>query len=139
MADRLTPERRSWNMSRIRGKDTTPELKLRSLLHRAGFRFRLHNKKLPGRPDLTLKKYRTTIFVHGCYWHRHENCSKATTPSTKTEFWTSKFDRTMARDGETVRKLRAAGWKVQIVWECELERDPAKALERVTHELRSAC
>lgn len=138
MADILTPERRSWNMSRIRGRDTGPELKLRSLLHRAGFRFRLCNKKLPGRPDILLRKYRTAIFVHGCYWHRHPGCSKATTPSTRMEFWTSKFERTIDRDREATRKLEAAGWNVEIVWECELEREPGKTLDRVVRKLRSA-
>lgn len=138
MADILTPERRSWNMSRIRGRDTGPELKLRSLLHRAGFRFRLYNKKLPGRPDILLRRYRTAIFVHGCYWHRHPGCSKATTPSTRMEFWTSKFERTIARDREATRKLEAAGWNVEIVWECELEREPGKTLDRVVRKLRSA-
>lgn len=138
MADTLTPERRSWNMSRIRGRDTGPELKLRSLLHRAGFRFRLYNKKLPGRPDLVLRKYRTAIFVHGCYWHRHPGCLNATTPSTRMEFWTSKFEGTIARDREATRKLEAAGWNVEIVWECELEREPGKTLDRVVRKLRSA-
>jgi DNA mismatch endonuclease (patch repair protein) len=138
MADILTPERRSWNMSRIRGKDTAPELKLRSLLHRAGFRFRVHDKKLPGRPDIKLSKYRTVILVHGCYWHRHPSCSKATTPKTRAEFWKSKFDGTVARDRETTRKLEAAGWKVQVVWECELERTPEKTLDRIARQLRSA-
>jgi DNA mismatch endonuclease, patch repair protein len=137
MADILTPERRSWNMSRIRGKDTAPELKLRSLLHRAGFRFRVHDKKLPGRPDIKLSKYRTVILVHGCYWHRHPSCSRATTPKTRTEFWKSKFDGTVARDRETTRKLEAEGWKVQVVWECELERTPEKTLDRVARQLRS--
>jgi DNA mismatch endonuclease (patch repair protein) len=138
MADLLTPERRSWNMSRIRGKDTGPELKLRSLLHRAGFRFRVHDKKLPGRPDIKLSKYRTVILVHGCYWHRHPSCSKATTPKTRTEFWKSKFDGTVARDRKTARKLEAEGWKVQIVWECELESAPEKTLDRIARQLRSA-
>jgi DNA mismatch endonuclease (patch repair protein) len=137
MADKLTPEKRSWNMSRIGGKDTAPELKLRSLLHRAGFRFRLHDKKLPGCPDVTLKKYRTAIFVHGCYWHRHSGCAKATTPSTRTEFWTSKFEGTIARDRKTTRLLEADGWKVQVVWECELEREPGQTLDRVARQLRS--
>ncbi|WP_217703196.1 DNA mismatch endonuclease Vsr [Celeribacter sp. HF31] len=91
MVDRISPEHRSWNMPRIRGKDTKPEMVLRSLLHRAGFRFRLHDKRFPGKPDLLLPKHQTAIFVNGCYWHRHEGCRKATTPKTNAAFWKKKF------------------------------------------------
>src|SRR5690606_35425287 len=98
MADIITQERRSWNMSRIKGRNTAPEMRLRSLLHRAGFRFRLHAKELPGRPDIVLPKYRTVIFVHGCFWHRHVGCRNATVPSTRTEFWQTKFAANVSRD-----------------------------------------
>jgi DNA mismatch endonuclease, patch repair protein len=138
MVDTLTPERRSWNMSRIRGRDTGPELKLRSLLHRAGFRFRLHDKKLPGRPDIVLRKYRTAIFVHGCYWHRHPGCAKATTPGTRTDYWIAKFEGTVSRDREAIRRLEALGWKALEVWECDLEREPAKTLQQVARKLRGS-
>lgn len=136
MVDTLTPEKRSWNMSRIRGRDTGPELKLRSLLHRAGFRFRLHDKKLPGRPDIVLRKYRTAIFVHGCYWHRHPGCAKATTPGTRTDYWTAKFEGTVSRDREAISRLEASGWSALVVWECDLEREPTKTLQRLARELR---
>ena len=98
MADRLTKEHRSWNMSRIRGRDTGPERSLRSMLHRAGYRFRLHDKRLPGRPDIVLHKYKTAIFVNGCFWHRHAGCRNATTPSSRTDFWQKKFAETVERD-----------------------------------------
>lgn len=126
MTDRISKEHRSWNMSRIRGKDTKPELMLRRLLHRTGFRFRLHTTSMPGKPDIVLSKYRTVIFVHGCFWHRHEGCSNATTPKTRPEFWQEKFDRTVERDREKRAQLEDAGWKVLIVWECELKNEPSK-------------
>ena len=111
MADRISPEHRSWNMSRIRGKDTGPELSLRSLLHRAGFRYRLHDTTLPGKPDLVLPRYRTVIFVHGCYWHRHSGCKYAATPRTRTDFWLAKFQGTVERDRRTAEALaRAPLW-----------------------------
>ena len=118
--DRLTPEKRSWNMSRIKSKDTTPERIVRSFLHRNGFRFRLHVKDLPGKPDIVLPKYKTVIEVRGCYWHRHEGCKDATTPSTNTEFWKNKFAATVARDKRTEQELKASGWKLIVLWECEI-------------------
>jgi DNA mismatch endonuclease (patch repair protein) len=113
-------EHRSWNMSRIRSKDTKPEIRLRSSLHRIGFRFRKNDKKLPGKPDIVLPKYRTIILVHGCYWHRHEGCKRATTPKSNTEFWIKKFKRNIARDEEVKSELESMGWHVIIVWECEI-------------------
>ena len=118
--DHLTPGKRSWNMSRIKSKDTTPERIVRSFLHRNGFRFRLHVKDFPGKPDIVLPKYKTVIEVRGCYWHRHENCKDATTPSTNTEFWKNKFAATVARDKRTEQELKALGWKVIVLWECEI-------------------
>ena len=120
MADTLTSEHRSWNMSRIKGRNTGPELRLRSLLHRAGFRFRLHTKDLPGRPDVVLPKYRAAIFVHGCFWHRHSGCRYATNPATRPDFWESKFRANVERDERNHRALLDAGWRVAIVWECAL-------------------
>jgi DNA mismatch endonuclease (patch repair protein) len=137
MADTLTSERRSWNMSRIRGRDTGPELRLRSLLHRAGFRFRLHAKQLPGRPDVVLSKYRTAIFVHGCFWHRHPGCRNATTPSTRIEFWQEKFDSNVRRDAQNRTALEAAGWTVLTVWECELKADAEAVVRRLADGLRA--
>lgn len=138
MVDRLTPERRSWNMSRIRGKDTGPERQLRSMLHRAGFRYRLHSAELPGRPDIVLKKFSTAIFVNGCYWHRHPGCRKATTPTTRTEFWQAKFSATVERDIRKTAELMAAGWRVLTVWECEIASQPEAVLKRITSELKGA-
>ena len=98
MRDRLTKERRSWNMSRIRGKDATPEKFVRSVLHKLGYRFRLHGKKLPGRPDIVLAKHKTVIFVHGCFWHRHRGCKNCTTPTTNRNFWVGKLEGNAALD-----------------------------------------
>jgi len=120
VTDRISKEHRSWNMSRIKGKNTKPELLLRKLLHRAGFRFRIHAPKLPGKPDIVLPRHSTAIFVHGCFWHRHPDCSKATTPKTRTEFWQQKFRRTVERDKEKEAELRKLGWQVIVVWECEI-------------------
>ena len=122
-------------MSRIRGKDTGPEKLVRSMLHRAGFRFRLYVPGLPGKPDLVLPKYRTVIFVHGCYWHRHPDCPKATMPSTRPDFWKAKFDGTVERDKRKTKELEAKGWRVLTVWECELERDSEAVLDRVRRQL----
>jgi DNA mismatch endonuclease (patch repair protein) len=115
-------------MSRIRDRDTKPELALRSLLHRLGYRFRLHRKELPGRPDIVLPKYRSVIFVHGCFWHRHSGCRYAYTPKSRVEFWQNKFETNQVRDRSKRRELFELGWRVLVVWECET-RDMA-TLER---------
>lgn len=130
MMDRISKEHRSWNMSRIRGRDTKPERVVRSLLHRIGYRFRLHRKDLPGRPDIVLPKYRTVIFVHGCFWHRHPNCPLAYTPRSRVAFWRSKFAANVHRDRRTSRALRQLGWSVVTVWECHL-RNPHKMRDRL--------
>ena len=119
--DRVTPAQRSRNMSRVRGKDTGPELAVRRLAHRLGFRFRLHRKDLPGRPDLVFAKHRLVVFVHGCFWHRHEGCRRATRPSSRTDFWDAKFAATVARDAAQRRMLEDAGWRVLTLWECEVK------------------
>lgn len=124
MVDSVDSKTRSWIMSRVRGKNTTPERVLRSGLHRLGFRFRLHRRDLPGKPDVVLTRYRVAIFVHGCYWHRHEGCRYATTPSTRKEFWLSKFQANVERDRRNRQALLDAGWRVFVVWECALRRDP---------------
>lgn len=105
-------------MSRVRGKDTTPEMTVRKIAHRLGLRFRLHAKRLPGCPDLVFAKHKTIVFVHGCFWHRH-TCRRATTPKTHTDFWISKFERNQERDRKNINLLRDQGWKVLVVWECE--------------------
>lgn len=129
--DRLTKKRRSWNMSRIRGKNTTPERVVRSMLHRMGFRFRLHGKKLPGRPDIVLMKHKTVIFVHGCFWHRHKDCRNCNTPTNNQEFWIKKLEGNAARDKVKRKALRKLGWNVIVIWECQTERPPEKLTSRL--------
>ncbi len=126
-------------MSRIRNKNTIPELLLRSFLHRMGFRFRLHRKDLPGKPDIVLPKYKTVIFVHGCFWHRHSGCKRATTPSTNTEYWEEKFRKNVERDEKNRVELEALGWQVMVVWECEIKNAETreKTLNRIFSELRT--
>jgi DNA mismatch endonuclease (patch repair protein) len=138
VADTLTQERRSWNMSRIRGANTAPEVLLRSLLHKAGFRYRLHDSKLPGRPDIVLRRYRAAVFVHGCFWHRHRGCRNATTPSSRPEFWEEKFSKTVERDRRKAAELANAGWNVITVWECDLEKDPQTVLAVVIRQVTGA-
>lgn len=135
-ADRLTTERRSWNMGRIRSKDTIPERVVRSLLHQCGLRFSLRRKELPGKPDIVLPARNTVVFVHGCFWHRHEGCSNATVPSTRRDFWGKKFQGTIRRDKVVSSKLKELGWRVVTVWECEL-RDLVKVRNRLLRELKS--
>ena len=120
MADRVDPEVRSSNMKRIRSGDTGPERAVRSLLHRLGFRFRLHPKNLPGRPDIILPKYSKVIFVHGCFWHQHKKCKFAYRPATHKKYWIPKLARNVERDRENVYALRRLGWKSIVIWECEL-------------------
>ena len=122
---------RSRNMAAIRGKDTAPELAVRRILHAMGLRFRLHRKDLPGRPDIVLPKHRTVVFVHGCFWHRHEDCRYTTTPKTRQEFWESKFAANVERDSRNRTDLRQLGWRVIVVWECEL-RQPSDLKERLS-------
>jgi DNA mismatch endonuclease (patch repair protein) len=117
--DRLTPERRSWNMSQIRSRDTNPEIVVRSVLHQLGFRFRLRHTQLPCRPDVVLTRHRIAVFVHGCFWHRHPRCRFAYTPKSNLAFWRKKFQANVERDSRAVRSLRKLGWKAVVVWECE--------------------
>jgi DNA mismatch endonuclease (patch repair protein) len=124
MADVHEPETRSYNMSQISGKDTKPEMLVRKFLHSNGFRYRLHAKDLPGKPDLVLPKYNSVIFVHGCFWHAHEDCKYFTIPQTRTEWWKEKLYGNKERDERNVETLEDKGWNVIIVWECELK--PAK-------------
>ena len=112
---------RSKNMAAIKSKNTNPEIKVRKLLHSLGYRFRLHKKELPGSPDIVLKKYKTVIFVHGCFWHRHKECKYATNPKTREEFWNKKFLSNIERDIKVRERIKAAGWKSIVVWECELK------------------
>lgn len=118
MADTVTKEKRSEIMSRIRSKNTRPEMIVRKLLHSAGYRYRLHRKDLPGKPDLVLPKYRTVIFVHGCFWHQHKGCPFAATPKSNIGYWAGKLASNTQRDAESVATLLKAGWRVLVVWEC---------------------
>lgn len=136
MADHLSQEQRSWNMSRIKGRDTGPERKLRSRLHRLGFRFRVHEAKLPGKPDIVLHKYRTVVFVHGCFWHRHDGCNHTTTPKSNQTFWLDKFRNTIERDKRNTGALKSLGWQIIIVWECEINADVDQAARRIAHCLQ---
>lgn len=123
MADLISREKRSWNMSRIRSKDTKPELIVRSIIHGAGFRFTVNgplNKSLPGKPDIVLPKYKTVIFVNGCFWHGHEGCPQFTIPKTRTEWWKNKINATKLRDQKNTKALERMGWKVLVIWECQL-------------------
>jgi DNA mismatch endonuclease, patch repair protein len=121
MADKISSERRSWNMSRISSKNTKPELRVRSLLHRMGYRFRLHSQDLPGKPDLVLPKFKKAIFVHGCFWHRHSNCIEASHPKTNSAFWEDKIAKNVARDQRQAEALATLGWEITVIWECELK------------------
>ena len=112
---------RSKNMAAIKSKNTNPEIKVRKLLHSLGYRFRLHKKELPGSPDIVLKKYKTVVFVHGCFWHRHKECKYASNPKTREEFWNKKFLSNIERDIKVPERIKAAGWKSIVVWECELK------------------
>lgn len=118
--DILAPQQRSRLMSRIRGKDTAPEIRVRQVAHGLGFRFRLHRRDLPGSPDLVFPSRQKVIFVHGCYWHRHPGCRYAYSPKSNAVFWCSKFEANVTRDRRTTRELEALGWGVLVVWECEM-------------------
>ena len=140
MADRITPEHRSWNMSRIKGKDTKPEIAVRQYLFANGFRFRKNDKRYPGKPDIVLPKYHTIIFVHGCFWHRHEGCKQATTPKSRTDFWLEKFQKNVQNDAKHIQELKNMGWKVIVLWECELEKQFEETMRNLIGEIReNAC
>src|ERR1044071_886761 len=120
MVDVHSKATRSYNMSRIKGKNTKPEMLVRKFLHAQGFRYKLHDKTLPGKPDIVLPKYKTVIFVHGCFWHGHEGCRYFVVPKTRTEWWMEKIRKNISNDALKQEALRKAGWKVIQIWECEL-------------------
>ena len=122
MADVHDQKTRSFNMSRIRGKDSKPELIVRKFLHANGLRYRLHRKKLPGKPDLVMLRFKTAIFINGCYWHGHENCKYYRIPATRKKWWMEKINQTKKNDEKNELLLKAAGWKVIVIWECELKK-----------------
>lgn len=119
--DTVSKEVRSRNMAAIKSKNTKPEIAVRKFLHSSGYRYRLHRKDLPGKPDIVLKKYHKVIFVHGCFWHNHPNCKKSGIPKTNTSFWKDKIDKNVFRDEKNICELESDGWNVYIVWECETE------------------
>lgn len=122
-------------MSRIKGKDTKIEVEVRKYLFSKGYRFRKNDKRYPGKPDIILPKYHVAIFIHGCFWHRHEGCKDATTPKTKTDFWLNKFENNVKNDQIKQNKLKELGWKVVVIWECELKKDFQKTMDRLEREL----
>lgn len=132
MVDTLSRQERSRRMSLIRSSNTNPELVLRRALHRLGLRYRLRNTQLPGKPDIAFPRLKVAIFVHGCFWHRHENCKVANMPKSNTAFWQEKFDRNVARDQRNEGALKSMGWRVETVWECELS---AKTVEATATRL----
>ena len=138
MTDFLSPAERSVRMSRIASKDTGPEVALRRALHRRGFRYKVNDKRLPGKPDIVLPRYRAVIFVHGCFWHRHIGCKIATTPKSNTAFWVGKFERNVTRDAQVSEQLAKEGWRVFVTWECQLDsgRKAEATADKLAMELR---
>jgi DNA mismatch endonuclease (patch repair protein) len=132
--DTVSRKKRSEIMSRIRCKDTQPELLVRKILHHAGFRFRLHRKDLPGKPDIVLPKYRTVVFVHGCFWHGH-NCRRASIPKSNVEFWQNKIDGNRQRDARNEKQLQQLGWRVFTIWQCEIQKKQIR-LEQLIKQIR---
>lgn len=121
--DTLSPKERSERMSRVRAFNTKPELAVRRLIHSLGYRYRLHDRRLPARPDIVFSKRKKVIFVHGCFWHRHPDCKLARLPKSRQEFWITKLEANALRDAENLRRLCEMGWKTMVVWECEVQRD----------------
>ena len=138
--DRLSPERRSWLMSKVASKNTTAEIRVRRAAHALGLRFRLHRRELPGTPDLIFPRYQIALFVHGCFWHRHTGCRKATTPKTHVKFWHEKFDRNIKRDHANMLRLKQLGWHPKIIWECETQNPEflCKTLSNMFHIRKNA-
>jgi DNA mismatch endonuclease, patch repair protein len=136
MADKLSAKRRSWNMSRIRSRDTSPEIAVRRCLTKLGYKFRLHRKDLPGKPDVVLPKYQIAIFVHGCFWHQHRGCIDCSNPKTNAEYWRPKLLSNAQRDRKYRRRLRILGWTPIVIWECETQR-AEQLCERLRAQLDS--
>jgi DNA mismatch endonuclease, patch repair protein len=137
MSDVHNKATRSYNMSQIRSSNTKPELQVREFLHAQGFRYSLHNKKLPGKPDIILNKYKTIIFIHGCFWHGHARCKYFKIPKTRTQWWTDKITTNKANDVKAVKALRREGWKVMVIWECKLKKGKVeKTLEKLLYSLK---
>lgn len=137
MAEKISPETRSRMMAGIRGRDTQPEGLVRRYLHAEGFRFRLYRKDLAGKPDIVLPRWKTAVFVHGCFWHGHQDCRLFRIPKTRTEFWTDKISRNAQRDRNAIETLLAAEWRVAVVWECALREDAPGALTALVQFIKS--
>lgn len=137
MADTISREKRSWNMSHIGGKDTKIEVSVRRYLFEQGFRYRKNVKDLPGKPDIVLPRYKTVIFVHGCYWHRHQGCKNCSTPSTNGDFWLKKFQTNVDNDRKHKEQLESDGWNVLVLWECEIEQNFEELMQEVVSFLRN--
>jgi len=145
MTDSISKKHRSWNMSRIKSVNTKPEVIVRSILFKLGFRFRLNGKvskkysakgKLPGKPDIVLAKYKTVIFVHGCFWHHHQGCKRATWPKSNKEYWIPKIENNIIRDKENIKKIEKLGWKIYIIWECEINGNKLmKRINNIIHDM----
>ena len=136
MADNLTQEQRKLTMQRVRSKDTSPEMRVRRMVHRLGFRCRLHKKDLPGKPDLVFSRVKKVIFVNGCFWHSHPGCKAAKTPKSNSDYWKPKLARNKKRDQDNYQKLRDAGWSVLVIWECQTK-DEQGMRKIITTYLRS--
>ena len=121
--DKISPQQRSWQMSRVGRADTAPEMAVRRIAYTLGYRYLLHDRRLPGSPDLVFRSRKKVIFVHGCFWHRHEGCRRTTMPKTREEFWNAKFDANQARDCRNLEALNSLGWQVLTIWECETRRE----------------
>lgn len=134
--DNLSAEARSKTMAAVRSKNTTPEIRVRRMLHSLGYRFRIHCATLPGKPDLAFASRKKAVFVHGCFWHRHRNCKHATTPQIHSEYWLKKFTANTSRDRAALRSLRRLGWQATIVWECQLKQ-PGKVAQRLVRFLQA--
>ena len=134
MSEKLNPEQSSRNMAAVKNKNTAPEIIVRKTLHRLGYRFRLHRRDLPGNPDIGLPKYRAVIFVHGCFWHGHPGCSRASRPRTNAEFWNTKLDKNLRRDQEVQARLHALGWRVLVIWQCRTK-DREQLEQQINHFL----
>lgn len=138
MTDVHSKEIRSYNMSRIKGKDTKPEMLVRKFLFSKGFRYRLHDKKFPGKPDIVLPKYKTVIFIHGCFWHGHEGCKYYVVPKTRTDWWLEKIGKNILNDSKAIQYLTEIGWKVIVIWECELKKNQSDpTLQKLISELNN--
>lgn len=137
MSDKISPEHRSWNMSQIRNRDTKIEIKVRTFLFSKGFRFRKNDKRYPGKPDVVLPKYKTIIFVNGCFWHQHKGCKNATIPKTRTEFWKNKLINNVRSDAKNIQLLKETGWNVITIWECELKTNFDGKMNEIIEEIKN--